>query len=196
MATSAAYIDLDEGAAPATPDAGKRRVYAKTDGVYEKDDAGTEAGPIGSGGGGGGAPIAVGVRVKRASGDVSLPTSGTPVAIPFDAEDDDTDGFHDNVTNNTRLTVPSGKAGVYEIVASALILANSDLRIRVNGTTEIATVRAGAGAASYTGYNVVAQYRLAVGDYVEALGVPQASSRSVLYSANISPIFSMYLIGS
>lgn len=48
MATSAVYIDFDEGSAPATPDAGKRRVYAKTDGVYEKDDAGTEAGPIGS----------------------------------------------------------------------------------------------------------------------------------------------------
>lgn len=52
MATSAAYIDLDEGAAPSNPAAGKRRVYAKADGVYERDDAGTEAGPIGTGGGG------------------------------------------------------------------------------------------------------------------------------------------------
>ena len=45
MATSAAYIDLDEGAAPATPATGKVRVYAKTDGsAYQKDDAGTETG--------------------------------------------------------------------------------------------------------------------------------------------------------
>lgn len=28
--------------------------------------------------------------------------------VPFDAETNDTDGIHDNVTNNTRLTVPSG----------------------------------------------------------------------------------------
>ena len=53
MATSAAYIDLDEGAAPATPAAGKVRVYAKTDGsAYQKDDAGTETG-LATGGGGG-----------------------------------------------------------------------------------------------------------------------------------------------
>lgn len=45
MAKSAAYIDLDEGAAPATPSAGKVRIYAKTDGSsYQKDDAGTETG--------------------------------------------------------------------------------------------------------------------------------------------------------
>jgi hypothetical protein len=53
MATSAAYIDLDEGAAPATPASGKVRVYAKTDGsAYQKDDAGTETGLAGGGGGG------------------------------------------------------------------------------------------------------------------------------------------------
>lgn len=43
MATSAAYIDFDEAAAPATPATGKVRQYAKTDGkLYQKDDAGTE----------------------------------------------------------------------------------------------------------------------------------------------------------
>lgn len=52
MATSAAYIDLDEGAAPSTPAAGKVRVYAKTDGsTYQKDDAGTETGLAGGGSG-------------------------------------------------------------------------------------------------------------------------------------------------
>jgi hypothetical protein len=34
--------------------------------------------------------------------------TGAPVAIPFDAESYDTDLIHDNVTNNTRLTVPAG----------------------------------------------------------------------------------------
>lgn len=49
MATSADYIDLNEGTAPATPGTGKRRIYAKTDGVYEKDDSGTESGLNGGG---------------------------------------------------------------------------------------------------------------------------------------------------
>lgn len=53
MATSAAYIDLDEGSAPATPGTGKVRLYAKTDGsAYQKDDAGTETGLASASGGG------------------------------------------------------------------------------------------------------------------------------------------------
>jgi hypothetical protein len=33
--------------------------------------------------------------------------------VNFDSEDFDTDGFHSNVTNNTRITIPSGKDGYY-----------------------------------------------------------------------------------
>lgn len=52
MATSAAYVDFDEAAAPATPATGKVRTYAKADGLmYQKDDAGTET-AMGGGGGG------------------------------------------------------------------------------------------------------------------------------------------------
>lgn len=48
MATSAAYIDLDEGAAPSTPPAATARLYTKSDGLlYWKDDAGNEY-PVGS----------------------------------------------------------------------------------------------------------------------------------------------------
>ena len=48
MATSAAYIDFTEAAAPSTPAAGKVRIYAKTDAsMYQKDDAGDGDGPSG-----------------------------------------------------------------------------------------------------------------------------------------------------
>lgn len=36
----------EQASAPATPAAGHRIVYAKADGIYEKDDAGTETGPL------------------------------------------------------------------------------------------------------------------------------------------------------
>lgn len=53
MTTHAAYIELDEGAAPATPAAGRVRVYAKADGsTYQKDDAGLETGLAGGSSGG------------------------------------------------------------------------------------------------------------------------------------------------
>lgn len=57
---------LAEGVAPAMPDAGTVKVYAKADGlVYSMDDAGTET-PLSGGGGGGGG-----------SGDVVGPASAT-----------------------------------------------------------------------------------------------------------------------
>jgi hypothetical protein len=53
MADSAARIDFDEAAAPATPAAAQVRLYAKADGLlYSKDDAGAET--LVSGGAGGG----------------------------------------------------------------------------------------------------------------------------------------------
>ena len=76
MATSAAHIDYDEGAAPAAPAASKVRVYAKTDGLlYSKDDAGTEtlvSGGAGGGGGGSGQGLVDFAQSTRSSGDVSV----------------------------------------------------------------------------------------------------------------------------
>ena len=49
------YLDAAEAAAPATPAAGKVRIYAKADGrIYSMDDAGVESGPFDAAGGGGG----------------------------------------------------------------------------------------------------------------------------------------------
>lgn len=40
-------------------------------------------------------------------------TGGTPYVFGWNAESIDTDGFHDNSTNNSRLTIPTGKGGKY-----------------------------------------------------------------------------------
>jgi hypothetical protein len=55
----------------------------------------------------------VGVRVNKSAGQ-SLVTNTFTVAT-WDQEDFDTNSMHDNVTNNSRLTVPSGKGGYYLI---------------------------------------------------------------------------------
>jgi hypothetical protein len=41
-------------------------------------------------------------------------SNATVTKITFDSEVFDTDGFHDNSTNNTRITIPSGKGGKYQ----------------------------------------------------------------------------------
>jgi hypothetical protein len=59
MATSAARIDFDEGSAPASPDTGQVRLYAKSDGLlYSKDDAGAET-LVSSGAGAAGVGVVV-----------------------------------------------------------------------------------------------------------------------------------------
>lgn len=55
-------------------------------------------------------------RAKR-SGDLTGYSSNT--AIAWNAEDFDTDGMHDNVTNNTRVTINT--AGIYVVTAGVYI---------------------------------------------------------------------------
>ena len=49
----------------------------------------------------------MGARVKRST-DQTAADYNPLQPIPFDSEDFDTHGFHDSVTNNTRLTIPGG----------------------------------------------------------------------------------------
>jgi hypothetical protein len=41
--------------------------------------------------------------------------NNTATAMAYDTEAFDTDGFHDNVTNNSRITIPAGLGGYYLI---------------------------------------------------------------------------------
>lgn len=62
--------------------------------------------------------------------------NNTPTFINWDAEEYDTDGYHDNVTNNTRLTVPED--GWYVISGGAVFASNATgyrrIQIFRNGT--------------------------------------------------------------
>ena len=71
---------LDEQAtAPTTPASGFWRVYAKSDGLYVVDDAGTETGPFGTGGAG--AEFATG-NTKIATAETTTSTSFADLATP------------------------------------------------------------------------------------------------------------------
>ena len=53
-------------------------------------------------------------------------SNNTDTMIAWDVETFDVGGYHDNATNNTRITIPSGKAGYYQI--------NTTLSFSGNGT--------------------------------------------------------------
>jgi hypothetical protein len=87
------------------------------------------------------AAVFSGARVSRASSQV-LGANGTLAAIGFDGESFDTDTYHDNAVNNTRLTVPT--TDYYEVGCN-IALSNADatartftVEITLNGTTDIA----------------------------------------------------------
>ena len=52
-------------------------------------------------------------------------SNGAYTALNFQSEVYDTDGFHDNATNNSRLTIPTGKGGKYLLTCQANFASNS-----------------------------------------------------------------------
>ena len=81
----------------------------------------------------GGGSSFVGCRLT-ASGAQSI-TSGTLPALTFDGETFDTSGFHDNATNNTRITIPGGMGGYYE-AGGRVEFANNTSGARIVGVTK------------------------------------------------------------
>lgn len=137
----------------------------------------------------------VGVSVYNSTNQTISNTTET--AINFNTERFDTDAFHDNSTNNTRLTVPSGKAGKYLItgfVSFGPATGQRYILIRKNGLAQNYvgfTATAGEGG---TTASVI--YDLIVGDYIE-LFVYQASGGNLTCFTGINyGTFAMNLLGA
>ena len=139
----------------------------------------------------------VGVSVYR--GSAKSIANNTETSIDFDNEYFDTDGFHDNVTNNTRLTVPSGKGGYYLITATLPYASNASgerqIILNLNGADNFYFITTPGAQATTNPVSIIKN--LTVGDYVElqayqssggALNCPVAGSG---YNH-----FSMYLLGA
>lgn len=122
-------------------------------------------------------------------------TSSTATAITWDAEDFDTDAIHDSVTNNTRLTVPSGVAYV-EVFGRYGFASGAGSRlayIRKNGTS-IAT---NFDASVFEAYNTIHTGPIAVsaGDYFELFLWQDTGGALNAAGADPSMRFSMRIIG-
>ncbi len=112
----------------------------------------------------------VGASIRNDSG-ISVDSS-TTTTMPFPQETFDTNGFHDNTTNNSRFTVPSGKAGYYQINYTVLYQGySSNHAVRlvyfVNGTQICLYKAASVAGIGEQNYFFSRTVNLAVGDYVE-----------------------------
>lgn len=98
--------------------------------------------------------------------------SSTVTAIGFDAEISDPAGYHDTVTNNPRLTVPSGKDGIHIFGGSFMWSNDSGGQrqwfFRVNGVTVRGyDIRGPGGTFGVMAMVVSPPLNLSAGDYVE-----------------------------
>lgn len=122
-------------------------------------------------------------------------TTATVTAITFDSERVDVGSCHSTSSNTSRLTVPTGEGGWYDIGGNVQFEANAtgyrSAIIRLNGTTRLAEVTYPVVSAGDPPSLVVScKYQLAAADYVElCVAHSRGSNLNVLATANVSPEF-------
>lgn len=111
-------------------------------------------------------------------------TAANETTVDLGGEYYDTDGFHDNVTNNSRVTIPAGLGGKYLVISHLALGANpgnSYLQIRKNGSSGIAIEQHNEGSSNLNMHaSIVAD--LAAGDYLEMRGY--RTSGTTFYSGS------------
>jgi hypothetical protein len=145
-------------------------------GKFLKSD-GTWAAPSGGGGG----TLSCVAVYHNTTQTISGSSTGT---IAFNSETEDTDGYHDNTTNNGRLTIPTGMGGTFLLMFSINVGTDTAhepvITVRKNGTTVVVNNRSstmnvdGSVTVSYTGL-----IDLADGDYIELRGIMSGSSKTM-----------------
>ena len=112
----------------------------------------------------------VGTNVNGTTQTIS---NNTQTAIAWTVEVFDTNSFHDNSTNNTRLTIPTGKTGYYLINARHEWDGNTSgergLWVKKNGTTTVATADFHNAASTGPFMKVTGVQYLSAGDYIEMI---------------------------
>lgn len=116
----------------------------------------------------------IGASAYATAGTSLANAAYTPVAL--DAESFDTSAFHNNVTNNTRFTIPAGQDGYYIITAALAHIAATggtlrEAHIFKNGV--VAANRLAASSSDPVGGAVLplsAIAYLTAGDYIELFG--------------------------
>ncbi len=108
----------------------------------------------------------VGCKVYKSTSQ-TVSAISTYTALTWDAESFDTNGFHDNATNNSRITIPTGKGGKYLFNFTAGVSTSQVKRIGwyKNGSRiEIGITT----SPNYTGGTTLSlTENLTAGDYIE-----------------------------
>lgn len=126
----------------------------------------------------------------------------TGVAITFDAEEFDTDAYHSNSVNTSRITIPTGKDGKFMFVASLRFAANATgsrfIAIYKNGSPVARTSRlmAVTESGSTTWINMSALLAAVAGDYFEVFGYQKSGGNLNVDNEQAETRFGCYFLGA
>lgn len=140
------------------------------------------------------------VGVSVYGGTLSV-ANNTSTAVPFTAENFDTSSFHDNTTNNTRITIPTGKGGYYQVnLASGTFDPAAAgvfyFQIKKNGTDIMETPSAKLFTGAYAGQGYSYIFSLAAGDYIQLYANQSSGGALNLYSNQANSNFSFSYLGA
>ena len=140
------------------------------------------------------------VGVKATNVASTTINNNTETAVPFATEDHDTDAFHDLATNNSRLTVPTGKAGKYHITGKVGFAAATGTGqyayIRVNGAGSTHGIHSPSTNGKWAIAPISVDLTLAEADYVELIVLQNQGGGVNLDSGVGRNYLSMYLLGT
>lgn len=112
-------------------------------------------------------------RVRLSHSTTQSLADGTDTAVAFNTEATDTAGTHDNATNNSRITVPTGESGTWLFTAAVEFAANATgqrkLMVRFDGSAVIGFVAVQATSAGVTRLSVSVMVTIGAGQYAEVL---------------------------
>ena len=141
----------------------------------------------------------VGVKCFKSAAQ-SIPNA-TWTTLTFDSESFDTNAFHDNSTNNSRITIPSGKAGKYSVQWQTVWAGGTgsrNTRLLLNGNNAAYGVWMNAlTGGDPTSTNNNALLTLSVGDYLELLiGQGSGGALDAAASEAVGCTFSVTYLGA
>lgn len=145
-----------------------------------------------------GPPAAVGAIVFHSTTEST--TTAVSLTLAFDSETSDPYAFHSTTVNTSRLTVPSGMAGVYMVIGHVTYAANgTGLRmiILLKNGAEVTRVQAAAATGDRTHVDLSFPVVLADADYVQIQA--HQSSGGILNvgsaTAALANKFTLYRLG-
>ena len=165
-------------------------------GIGSTDDVLTVAGGVPTWAAPAGAAAFAGASVYN-SADQTIPPA-TYTAVVWNSEYYDTDAFHDNSTNTSRMTIPAGKAGKYSVYGLIQCDGGStnsrSIQIYKNGA--MYSVAATTPSGAYPSLQISGVLDLVATDYVEIYVFQSTGGSVTFYKTGGTGIFNLTYLGA